>query len=99
MTKEALLLAAEHFSASDCCSGKKLKITAEDLQALGLWPIPATFQASIGTIMPSSGYRALGVFIHGSLSKEPFPPDKLNDTADVAKVVADLLRKLACDTT
>ena len=93
---EALREAADRFAQGGCC-GKASKIRLDDIAALGLLPIPKTFDSTLGRIVPMLGWKELCVWVHEALIG-PFPPqERLADgsVADTGDAVAAGLRRLA----
>lgn len=89
----ALLALANKLSAGGCC-GKVSKVTLPDLDACGLTPIPVVYVSSIGQIIPSSGWRALCVYVYEELIKFPFPPfDTIGKDIDWGEVVAHAIKE------
>lgn len=97
MTKDALLNAAKKFSESDCCRDKKIAVTVEDLQALDLWPVPATYDALLGIrVAPLSGLKSLCVYVYEKLSNKPYPMAEVNANGwDASRPLTDLLGAMA----
>jgi len=88
---------ASRFSEGGCC-GRTSKVSYDDIDALGLLPIPQTFASSLGTIMPLFGWKEMCVWVHEALAG-PFPaavrPAPGEDAPDPGLAVAEALRRLA----
>lgn len=61
--ESAVEAVASRFSAGGCC-GRRPIVTAADLKLIGVSPVPATFRSSRGIIVPTSGWRALCLYIY-----------------------------------
>ena len=88
--------AAGRFAKGGCC-GKPSKVRLDDIVALGLTPVPQTFDSSLGTIIPMLGWKELCVWVHEALVG-PFPLDQLGRSeagVDPGETVAAALRALA----
>lgn len=88
----ALLEAADRFAQGGCC-GKSSKVRWDDLAALGLTPVPATFDSSLGTIIPMAGWKEMCVWVYETMTSLAFPTE--SQTGDAGELVAAALRELA----
>lgn len=89
----ALADLAKRFDDGGCC-GKKPTLTLADLEACGLTPVPTVFAASIGQIIPRSGWRAMCVYVYETLFRTPFPAkEHMSDGKEWGTIVATEIRE------
>jgi hypothetical protein len=72
-------------------------VRLDDIVALGLTPIPRTFDSTLGLIAPMLGWKEMCVWVHEALVG-PFPPQERaadGNVPDTGDAVAAGLRRLA----
>lgn len=65
-------IAAKLRRGNGCC-GSRPEVTPSDLEYLGLWPLPEFYDSALGRIVPSSGPKALAVYMYQKLSGTAWP--------------------------